>query len=154
MGYLFEEMVGFFIEDDWKYQVIEEEVAIQLNVAGESGNWKCLAKVDEEDDYFCFYSYCPINAPEHKRLEIAEFITRANSGIRIGNFEMDFEDGEIRYKTSISFDSFPAKSKMFENLVYVNVSMMDRYLPGIMRVIYGDIDPQEAVEVVENSSEE
>jgi len=36
-----------------------------------------------------------------KRGAVAEFINRANYGIIIGNFEMDFADGEIRYKTSI-----------------------------------------------------
>ena len=32
---------------------------------------------------------------------IAEFLTRTNYSMIIGNFELDFADGEIRYKTSI-----------------------------------------------------
>jgi hypothetical protein len=31
-----------------------------------------------------------------ERAPPAEFITRANYGLIIGNFELDFEDGEIR----------------------------------------------------------
>ncbi len=42
----------------------------------------------------------PVKAPEEKRLAIAEFVARANDGLRIGNFELDFGDGEVRYKRS------------------------------------------------------
>lgn len=34
-------------------------------------------------------------------MAVAEFIARGNFGIVIGNFEIDFSDGEIPYKTSI-----------------------------------------------------
>ena len=36
--------------------------------------------------------------PEEKRSAVAEFITRANYGLPGGNFEMDWRDGELRYK--------------------------------------------------------
>lgn len=42
-----------------------------------------------------------MNVPEDRRLALAEFLTRANYGLFIGNFEMDWQDGEVRYKTSI-----------------------------------------------------
>ena len=42
--------------------------------------------------------------PEEMRVPMAEFLTRANYGLRIGNFEMDFEDGEVRYKSSVDFE--------------------------------------------------
>ena len=34
---------------------------------------------------------------EIKRQDIAEYLTRANYGMVMGNFEMDYSDGEIRY---------------------------------------------------------
>jgi hypothetical protein len=42
-----------------------------------------------------------ITALKGKQQTIAKFITRANYGMSLGNFELDFNDGEIRYKTSI-----------------------------------------------------
>ncbi len=38
---------------------------------------------------------------------------------------------------------------MFRNLVYPNVRMMDRYLPGIMRVIYGGATPEQTIAEIE-----
>ncbi|MEO3704272.1 hypothetical protein [Trichormus azollae] len=46
-------------------------------------------------------SFCPQNTLKSQRMAVAEFIARGNFGIVIGNFEIDFSDGEIPYKTSI-----------------------------------------------------
>jgi hypothetical protein len=67
----------------------------------------------------------------------------------IGNFEMDFEDGEIRYKTSIDVEGDSLSSALIKRLVYANVMMMDAYLPGIMSVIYGDVSPEDAITQIE-----
>jgi hypothetical protein len=40
-------------------------------------------------------------------------------------------------------------TQMVKTLVYVNVLMMDKYLPGIMSVIYAGTRPAEAVAKIE-----
>jgi hypothetical protein len=92
-----------------------------------------------------FYSVCPLAAPESKRTAIAEFIARANYGMLIGNFELDFTDGEIRYKTSIDVQGDFLSFELIKQLVYANVTMMDEYLPGIMSVIDSDVSPVDAI---------
>ena len=84
---------------------------------------------------------------------MAEFLTRANSGMIIGNFELDFADGEIRYKTSIDVEGDSLSSSLIKRLVYANVTMMDEYLPGIMSVIYGDVEPKDAIAQIESQPE-
>jgi hypothetical protein len=115
----------------------------------ENGKWTCYAKARVEQQQFVFYSVCPVNAPENKRLAIAEFLTRANSGMIIGNFELDFADGEIRYKTSIDVKGDFLSFELIKQLVYANVTMMDEYLPGIISVIDGDVLPKDAIAQIE-----
>ena len=103
-----------------------------------------------EQQQFVFYSICPVNAPENKRLAVAEFITRANSGMIIGHFELDFTEGQIRYKTSIDVEDDSLCSALIKRLVYANVMMMDAYLPGIMSVIYGEVTPLDAIAQIES----
>jgi hypothetical protein len=105
-------------------------------------------------DQFVFYSVSPVNVPEHKRPEIAEFITRANYDMVIGNFEMDYGDGEVRFKTSIDVEGTELTPELLKPLLYANVLMMDQYLPGIMSVIYADVSPETAVAQVESDSPE
>ena len=66
-----------------------------------------------------------------------------------GNFELDFEDGEFRYKTSLDLEGLEPNPALFVPMVYANVATMDRYLPGVLSVMYGSIAPAEAVNQVE-----
>jgi len=148
-GQILEEIVSFFTKDDWPYTKLKGEPVLLTAFQGENGKWNCSAKVREEQEQFVFYSICPANAPENKRLAVAEFLTRANSGMIIGNFELDFADGEIRFKTSIDVDGDTLTSALIKRLVYANVTMMDEYLPGIMSVIYGDVEPKDVITKIE-----
>jgi hypothetical protein len=144
-GQILEEIVSFFTKDDWPYTKIKGEPVLLTAFQGENGKWNCSAKVREEQEQFVFYSICPVNAPDSKRQAVAEFITRANSGMIIGNFELDFADGEIRYKTSIDVQGDFLSFELIKQLVYANVTMMDEYLPGIKSVIESDVEPKDAI---------
>ena len=150
MNQLLDACVKFFQEDDWPHEVAEGAPLVRSRYAGSNGNVDCWFQVREEQGHIIFYSRCPINAPEGKRAAIAEFITRANYGLYIGNFEMDYSDGEIRYKTSADVEETVIGNTFLKNLTYMNLSIMNRYLPGIMKVIYSDTSPADAIVEVES----
>ena len=77
---------------------------------------------------------------------MAEYLTRANFGLNIGNFEMDFDDGEVRYKTSIDYTYQSLTSELIDPLIKANFVAMNDYLLGIESVIAGDTTAQEAIE--------
>ncbi len=70
----------------------------------------------------------------------------------ISNFELDFNDGEIRYKTSIDVEGDRLTSALIQRLVYTNVAMMDEYLPGIKAIIETGISPEEAIRAIEQTN--
>ena len=148
-GQIYQEMVKFFKKDDWFFVPLEEQPVLQMSFQGDSGKWTCYARAREQQRQFLFYSVCSLNAPENKLASIAEFISRANYGMAVGNFELDFTDGEIRYKTSIDVDGNQLNFDFIRSLVYTNVMMMDRYLPGIMWVIQGEMEAEAAILQVE-----
>jgi hypothetical protein len=150
---LFEQIVNFFTQDDWEYKKIQGQPTLLLAFQGKNGTWTCYAKAREQQQQFVFYSICPVKVPETKNLAIAEFIARANSGMIIGNFELDFTDGEIRYKTSIDVEGASLTFPQIKGLVYTNVTMMDEYVPGIRSVINGDVSPVDAIAQIESQPE-
>ena len=152
MGEIFDAATSFFKEDGWSFTQLEEQPILRLGFQGENGQWTCYAQAREEQAQLLFYSACPVKAPEDRRMALAEFLTRANYGLFIGNFELDMNDGEIRYKTSIDVEGDRLTPALVKPLVYANALMMERYLPGIMSVIYGDVAPAEAVARVERTA--
>jgi|AutmiccommuBRH23_1029490.scaffolds.fasta_scaffold00223_62 hypothetical protein len=151
MSVTFETIKQFFSEDEWFFVEVEDRdvLMLRMNHWGENGRFSCQAEYNQDQHIFYFYSYFPINVPEEKQMKMAEFLTRANYGIRIGNFEMDYEDGEVRFRTSIDFEGQDLSYVLVSNHVYPNVWMMDRYLPGLFAVVYGDASPTEILETIE-----
>jgi hypothetical protein len=139
----------FFVDEEWVLSQIEGQTVLSGGFRGDNGSWRCFAQVDEDARWFAFYSMVDTNAPADSRPALAEFLTRANYGLILGNFEMDFADGEIRYKTAIDVTGDRLTSDLMRPMVYANVVTMDRYVQGIMRVAYGGASPTEAIQTIE-----
>jgi hypothetical protein len=149
MAQIFNEMVLFFEEDEWPFEQIAELPAIRTGFAGDNGKWTCYAQAREDMEQFIFYSILPVNVPPNRLGAMAEFIARANYGMIIGNFELSYDDGEVRYKTSIDVEGDDLSFPLIKQMVYANVATMDHYLPGLMTVIYTDVTPAQAIERIE-----
>lgn len=149
---MFSKIIDFFKKEGWSYVPVENETAVILGIKGENGNFECLAEVNEVNNSFIFFSIFNENIPEGKRSEVSELLTRLNYGKFQGNFEMDFEDGELRYKTSIYYGSQGLNLDVIENMVLTNIATMDRSISGFMRLIYGNINPLDAYLQIEEDT--
>ena len=95
------------------------------------------------------HSLVPERGPADRFPEICEYITRANFGLAIGNFELDMHDGEIRYKTSIDVEGATITPAMVKQIVHANVIVTGLYLPGLLAVIRGELSATEAIGLAE-----
>lgn len=142
--------LGEFLKaDEWHPQQFEGKHIYRMGFNGKNGQTTCYAQVREDLEQFLFYVVAPVKTPQELRLAVAEFITRANFGLRIGNFELDFSDGEVRYKSSLDFERAGLSPDLIRNAIYPAVQTMDRYLPGLMGVVYGNESPIEAIAKIE-----
>ncbi|MGC9525950.1 MAG: YbjN domain-containing protein [Limnospira sp.] len=142
---LFDVLIEFLTEDGWVYKEIEHRRVLALGIEGKNGRFDCYAIAREEEKQITVYSIFPVKVPDYKRPHIATFVTRVNYGTIIGNFELNFYDGEIRYKTSLDVEGDRLTPALVKHLIYTNVTTMDKFLPGIMSIIYGNISPEEAI---------
>jgi hypothetical protein len=147
-GKIYQAMLTFFSEEDWEFTKLQGKLILRLAFQGKNGQWNCFALANEDLHRFLFYSICPLEIPSAPRMAIAEFLTRANYGIEIGNFELGFESGEIRFKTSLDVTEDRITPALIKQLVYTNVLTIDRYLLGIQAVLDG-ITPADAIRAIE-----
>jgi hypothetical protein len=149
MGRIYDALVGFLREENWAFTPMEGRTALVLTANGEHGMYTCYAQAREETEQFVFYSFYAVKAPESKRITAMEYVTRANYGLTIGNFELDMSDGEVRYKTSVDVEGEPLTPGMIRLLILANLSTSDRYLPGFMLVLYGNRSAADAIREIE-----
>ncbi len=150
MGRVLDEMKAFFDSDDWNTTELEEVPnVLRMGFRGDDAEWRCYAQANEQREIFLFYSVAQLKVPDGRRVAVAEFLTRANYGMLIGNFEMDVNDGEVRFKTSVDVEGTTLGLPLARRIVYANVMTMDRYLGGIMGVAFGGLEPREAIARIE-----
>jgi hypothetical protein len=149
----FQVLSDFLEEDDWKPRRLENKYAFSMHYSGESADFRCYAIVRVELEEFIFYAVVPVRVPPEDRPAVAEYIARANYGLRIGNFELDYSDGEVRYKSSINFEGEDMTPGMLRNAIYPAVHTLDRYMPGLLRVSFGGATPLEAIVEIESPSD-
>ena len=149
-GALFNELVEFFTGDEWGPEQLEDQAVLRMEFEGDNGKWTCLAFAHDDRERVVFTSLLPVTVSTDKLPAAAEFICRANFGMEIGNFELDYSTGAVQFRTSIDIEGGELSPKMIQNLAYVNVWVTDQYLPGLVMVLEGDASPSEAIETVEN----
>lgn len=128
---------SFFKNENWVFEEVENQTILRMFFQGKNGEWLCLAEVKEELELFIFYSVSSTKAPEGCRESLTSLLMGINSDLAIGGFELDFQDGDIRFRSSISAKGTSLDETLIKNLVYANVLTMDKYLPKINRLIEG-----------------
>jgi hypothetical protein len=142
--------LGRFLEEDgWYPQPDEGKHAYRMHYRGKSGELRCFAQIRMDLEQFVFYAIAPVNVPQQVRPAVAEFLMRANYGLRIGNFEMDYADGEVRFKSSLDFELEVLSDLLIRHAIYPAVRTLDKYLPGLMKVAFGALSPIEAIQEIE-----
>lgn len=119
---------AFLDQHDLKYRANEEEGTIRLgiNIPGKVRNVKVHIDFAYEDCYIvvCFL---PNNASEQCYPEILRFINYINFGAKFGSFELDEEDGEIRFRMTVDCEDITPSSKMIEKSIFIPATMLKNY---------------------------
>lgn len=149
MDAILDRLRSFFVESEWAFDVDENQSIIRLEFEGDNTGWVTYAQAKEPQRQFVYYSVAPLDAPPDKLLAVAEMITRLNYGIPIGNFEMDFEDGEIRFKSSIDVEESELTDELIRPVVAASIFNMETYLPALIEVIETDDSPIDILERME-----
>ncbi len=131
-----------------QYNLNEESgvISFNLNPTGIFSSISFAITVRASD--YIVYAIFPFRAnsddPE-VMARTAEFICRANFGVCMGNFEMDYNDGEIRYKCFVDCSGVAPAQSLFANSLICARSMLEGYGTGMLNVIFNGADAESAV---------
>lgn len=152
MNVAYEQLVQHLQERDVKYRANEDTRVVSAEFQGEVGNYRLMATVDEDGELFQVLAMSPVLVPKGARPLIAEALVRANYGLVLGKFEMDFEDGELRFQIGQVLTGGELPDDVIERSFGAAMAMLDRYLPAFLSVIYGNELPKDAIRNVEGET--
>lgn len=142
------EFVKNFLDGgDWRYDVQDYgHVAVFTGgIGGFKGMYSSFSFIlfagdDELQNYVMF----PASA-DGKQREMAEFIARANYGLKYGDFEMNWDDGAVRFHLTFPMTAVRADEMILPTLLLAPPKMLDQYARGFAEVLMGLKTPAEAI---------
>lgn len=143
----------FLIDDDWHFSFNENTGVFEFNLNLKGRINRVRYTIMVHDNGYTVYATCPVSVTRDDKdmmNAMAEFLCRANYGLRSGNFELDFRDGEIRYKTftDCSGGAVPTR-EIVRRSITIPAAMYDRYSNGIVTIMFIGGDPAALVEQCE-----
>jgi hypothetical protein len=129
----------------WQIEEIEPGPAFKSSKDGELCPLIYYFQIKAELEQFLFYIVPNITLLEHMLPAAAEYVCRANAGLRIGNFELDVRDGQVCFKSSINFKGVQLSEQLIDNVIQPALTAFDEFFPGLADVIAGIETPASAM---------
>lgn len=137
------------VEDDWHYERDDDRDVLMTGVKCRNTSIRLAFDAKEDKQIILLYGLIDGRAPEQKLPAAAEFISRANFGLLVGNFELDWADGEIRFKVSMDVEGGELSPSMIRNMINYCVVTVNRYYPALMGVLFGNLEPADGAAAAE-----
>lgn len=143
----------------WEGEPAVGDGAVVVAYAGETGNWALIAGTFEDEALLVVYSALAEAIPIERLGPLFEYLCRANDGLPRGNFELDFEQHRVRFRTFLdlgevdveALDRSGVLTTLIRRIVLANVATMDIFLPGMRAVVAGEMTPEQADAAIEMS---
>lgn len=97
------------------------------------------------------YGIVDTKADDDCMAQVCEYLTRANYGLTLGNFELDHRDGEIRYKVAFNCKDAMPGADAIDDLIALPIWGFNRYGNGLLAVSMGLQTAKEAYEATQKN---
>jgi hypothetical protein len=91
---------------------------------------------------------------EERRFSAMEYLTRANYGLTLGNFEMDLFDGEVRFRAHLPAEMMVPSIEVVSDVIEAGPLHWDIYGDGFVHIINGTTTPSQAIAKIEDFEDE
>ncbi len=140
-GTLVDRVAAVLRAKEWAVEPDEDPGALHLSPSDGEAPWPVLVLVGPDDEQVTVYSLWPEDLPDNRIGEVMALITEANLDRTIGSFELDQEDGDLRFRTSLDLARADVDddqlAALVGNLVHHNLTAMDEWWDLIQEVVGG-----------------
>ena len=146
----------YFDDKNVEYSMNNEEGSFLywMPVMGKMKMLECF--IDVKDTFYNVYAFAPIRSPQNdSRImgKVAEFICKTNNEIHNGNFGLDYEDGEILFKSYVNFaGGFLPTKEIIRDSILSPIALFGRYGDGFIDIILGGISVDDSIKRCEEYS--
>lgn len=144
----------FLDDDDWKYEYDAERKVIRADIVLDCKLKHASLRIKVRETSYNVYITLPISADRDTLPNVVRYTTMANYGLIPGCFEVDVEDGEVRFRSYVDADGLTALPKeVVKGSIYRGWNIVERYGDGLAALIMGFSDVETEIEKAEKGND-
>jgi hypothetical protein len=128
---------SFLSSNRWLIEPFGDDTAIGSSYQGRNGNWPLMIETDEDSGLLICRSGIPILIPPAHRPQVGLLIGRINYELLVGNFELDMNDGDLRFRSSMRSWKSDISAEDCALLLVSHVNTVDDFLPALRAAAQG-----------------
>ncbi len=136
---------------EWNFDFDSETGRFDFGIRANSKLRSIRILIIIDDRAIRVYGYPGLRADDNCMERMGRFVNYANYGLKHGNFEIDYNDGEVRYKSAIYCRQDVPSIETVEFIVDLPFRMWDTYGDAFCNILFNDGDPKDEVERAENA---
>lgn len=127
-------VAAFLHSQNLKFEQVSDQI-LRLRFSSDTqGSWTELIRIEPADGIIVLYSVFPEPIPSPLRQRIAMQLMNENYELLHGCFEMDQEDGELRFRSSM-LRTEKWDESLFSMLLSDKLQVMKYYLPVVQQIL-------------------
>ena len=150
----FEVLLDYCRDNQITHRSNIEMKLVAVSVNGAAALYELGLQVTPNDQVLQVTLEIPVAAAhEEMRPLVAEVVARANYRLIIGHFDLDMDNGRLRYRVGHVIGSAALSNETIMALIGMALEMADRYFPALMTVMFAGHTPSDAVYLSELTSD-
>ena len=145
---------SFFDSMKWKYSYDDKRSIFSTGISMQGSIGNIILKILVKETTYTVYAILNNKAEPKFFSQISEYLHRANFCLLNGNFEIDYSDGEIRYKTFVNFEDIILSEGIIRDSILIPVFMFDKYGKNLLKLMVDSGDPHQLILDAENTDTE
>lgn len=138
---MFKKVLKCLKNRDWQYTVVEEneeEDKVIFGIQTHHSKYDCMINVFEKTKQLSVVINFPQTVPQEKYRQLSQLLILLNSRFFSGGFEIDFEDGELRYRNGFFYGINGADLEVVEYYIDSSIFYIEESYTMLEKAILGD----------------
>jgi hypothetical protein len=130
---------------EWRYEVIEERNALRSVFNGRETSYQVFVMRLLGEGLYRFVILCPIQAEASCLAALGEFLHRINATLPMGAFELDYDQGSLRWVSSVETNGDALPAHWIGASVQRGLTSFETIWPELLAVSEGRLATQDAL---------
>ena len=147
----FAQVADYLDRHEWACTPNEEQGLFSLRLSSAAATYRIHIKASYTNSIcnIMVISVLPVKVPADRRPAIAESLQRINFTLMQGTAELDFSNGEIRFRTLGTTEGETLSDTLLDYVVDSSFDLAHRYTAPLLAVAFGNAAPDSVLDMAQ-----